>query len=538
MLKYLIAFGLFLVLATEGGGAILYNGSTVPYSTSTGWDSNGSSIKQVNVAPYSSPNHLRATLIMKNWWGAAAYVPKNWGIVDLSTSSALSLYAKANKPTDLIVQLYDQNKASSSRAVFKVGTSYQKYTIQLSSLTGVSLSKVQALVFAASQSGSTTFNVDIDNIETNSGTNPPPPTPPPSSSVRDKAKQIVQTLSGKSTLLMGSGGVDAKKNGYWPQIHYQYLCCGYGDKGWRGWNQPSGEYATMVINNALAIGAIPMFTYYQIAYEFEIKNYGILTSEDLHQYLLDIKMMFTRLGNYGGPAIVHLEPDFFGYLQQYAKAQNKTPESITAKIRYSDLPECQSLPETVRGMLECMIKLGRTHAPKTKIGFHASAWGDWYDSSTSTPEQIRQKGFSVGNFLRACGSDLTDFMTLEMTDRDAGFQEATSGCTSCYLDDTNRTKPNFTDHFTWVSSIAESTSKPILYWQMPFGVPSDTRGGYDYHYRDNRVRYFFSHTQEIANVGALGVVFGAGADKQTTPETDGGQFKRAMDAYLAKPQPL
>jgi hypothetical protein len=471
---------------------------------------------------------------MKNWWGAAAYVPKNWSPVDLSTSSMLILQAKADRSTEIFIQLYDLAKASSSRFTLKLGTSYQKFSIPLSSLSGVDLTKVTAIVFAVSQSGSTAFTVDIDNIETDSGGS----TPPPSSSVREKARQIVQTLSGKSSLLIGSGGVDAKKNGYWPQIHYQYLCCGYGDKGWAGWNKPLGEYATMVINNARNIGAIPMFSYYQIAYEFEIKNYGILTSQNLHQYLLDIKTMFLRLGSYGGPAIVHFEPDFFGYLQQYAQKQNKTPQQIAAKIRYSDLPECQSLPETVRGMLECMIKLGRTHAPKTKIGFHASAWGDWYDSATSTPDQIRQKGTSVGNFLRACGSDLTDYVTLEMTDRDAGFQEATLGCKNCYLDDTNKTKPNFEDHFIWVKSIADSTNKPILYWQMPFGVPSDTRGGYDYHYRDNRVRYFFSHTQNVVDVGAFGVVFGAGADKQTTPETDGGQFKRAMDAYLASPQPM
>jgi hypothetical protein len=185
-----------------------------------------------------------------------------------------------------------------------------------------------------------------------------------------------------------------------------------------------------------------------------------------------------------------------------------------------------------------MVTLGRKMAPKAKIGFHASGWGDWYDSSTATPDMIRQKAASVGNFLRACGSDATDFVTLETTDRDAGFLEATRGAKGAYWDETNATKPNFTDHFIWVKAVSQTTVKPILWWQMPFGVPSTIPGGTDGHYRDNRVRYFFSHTKDIVDAGGFGMVYGAGAEKQTMPETDGGQFKRALDNYLASPQPL
>lgn len=539
-MKYILACLLFALVmdADIALSAMIYDGGAAPFASASGWDSNGSTLSQKNVAPHSNPNHIRANLVMKNWWGAVAYVPKGWnGSLDISKASSISFWAKANKNSDLLIQLYD-GKQSSSRAVVKVTTGYQKFTLPVSNLSGIDQARVTAIVFAMSQSGSFTRVFDIDDIEMNSAVTPTPDTPPVTGDVRAKAIQLVRELSGGTTLMVGEGGVDATKNGLRPQIHYQYLCCGYGDKGWRGWNQPSGEYATMVINNARAVNAIPMFTYYQIAYEFEIKNYAILTAPELHQYLLDIKMMFTKLGAYGGPSIVHLEPDFFGYLQQYAVAQGKSPSQIPAKIRYSDLPECQNLPETVRGMLDCMVTLGRKMAPKAKIGFHASGWGDWYDSATATPDMIRQKAASVGNFLRACGSDATDFVTLETTDRDAGFLEATRGAKGAYWDDTNATKPNFTDHFIWVKAVSQTTVKPILWWQMPFGVPSTIPGGTDGHYRDNRVRYFFSHTKDIVDAGGFGMVYGAGAEKQTMPETDGGQFKRALDNYLASPQPL
>ena len=52
--------------------------------------------------------------------------------------------------------------------------------------------------------------------------------------------------------------------------------------------------------------------------------------------------------------------------------------------------------------------------------------------------------------------------------------------------------------------------------------------GYTGHYRDNRVRYFFSHPGEFAAAGGIGAVFGAGAVRQTDATTDGGQFKTAV----------
>ena len=79
---------------------------------------------------------------------------------------------------------------------------------------------------------------------------------------------------------------------------------------------------------------------------------------------------------------------------------------------------------------------------------------------------------------------------------------------------------------------------PIVWWQTPFGVPSSTPGGTAGHFRDNKVDYFLKHPAELVAVGGLGVVFGAGAENQTTPSTDGGQYQTLSKQYLAKPAPL
>ena len=77
-----------------------------------------------------------------------------------------------------------------------------------------------------------------------------------------------------------------------------------------------------------------------------------------------------------------------------------------------------------------------------------------------------------------------------------------------------------------------------MWWQIPFGVPSDTPGGTAGHYRDNRVHYIFGHIDEFVAAGGLGVAFGTGAGNQTYLTTDGDQFKSAVTGYFAAPVSL
>jgi hypothetical protein len=107
-----------------------------------------------------------------------------------------------------------------------------------------------------------------------------------------------------------------------------------------------------------------------------------------------------------------------------------------------------------------------------------------------------------------------------------------------YLDESNETSPNFADKLEFAKQVHDTTEKPIVWWQLPFGVPSDTPGGTEGKYRDNKVRYLFSHVQEFVDAGGVGAAFGAGAEGQTTPATDGGQFEKAVQAYYASPVPL
>ena len=73
-------------------------------------------------------------------------------------------------------------------------------------------------------------------------------------------------------------------------------------------------------------------------------------------------------------------------------------------------------------------------------------------------------------------------MVLETLDRDAGCFEAAidpncqRGGGPWYWDESNATSPNFREHLEWARAIHEGTGRPLLWWQMPFGVPSDVPG--------------------------------------------------------------
>jgi hypothetical protein len=168
------------------------------------------------------------------------------------------------------------------------------------------------------------------------------------------------------------------------------------------------------------------------------------------------------------------------------------------------------------------------YAPKALIGFHASPWAAGDPNATV-------------KFLNAVGADETDVIFADLLDRDAGCYEAGIDCTKrdgVYWDETNQTQPNFHDYLAWSKTISTGVAHPMIWWQIPFGVPSTTPGGTTSHYRDNRVHYLFSHVGEFVAAGGLGAVFGTGADKQTTIDTDGGQFKNAAAAYFKAPVAL
>jgi hypothetical protein len=343
---------------------------------------------------------------------------------------------------------------------------------------------------------------------------------------KSSAADLARKLGREPNFLIGMGN-DLPSDYVWENsgiyklgapldLHYIYLA-----KGWQDWNA-GGMFPQIIGNVDKGKGAIPMSSVYAMTGLGE-NNLTVLTDEAyMSDYWANAKLLVQRYAELNVPTLIHLEPDFWAFAQQKAAGD---PSTLPARLS----PDCGDLPGDVSGMARCWFKLAHAGGSQVMIGLHASEWG-------GSPDQ-------VGDFLKKLGAAESDVVFIDMLDRDAGcFEDAK--LPQCmrpgahYLDETNQTSPNYSERLAFAKTISTVTGKPIMWWQLPFGVPSDTPGGTPGHFRDNKVHYIFSHIQEFVDAGGIGAAFGTGAGDQTTPDTDDGQFKAAVQAYYQAPVPL
>jgi hypothetical protein len=344
------------------------------------------------------------------------------------------------------------------------------------------------------------------------------------------AAGLAMRLRGKSNFLIGIGNTDdsAYALNLPLDIHYEYIVGVAGEGGdWPSWNTDEhgdGAFVSVVAKGADDHGMTPMLTIYSMASRGD-GNLEVLTDAAfMTKYWDSAKLVMTRLALFGKPALMQLEPDFWGY------AVNQSPDGKgTVKVAGA-AADCAGMPDDFSGFTSCWTKLRDQYAPKVALGVHVSDFGGNVQTTLS--------------FFNGIGAKKVDFLTTDMLDRDAGCFEAhiDGNCQrdegGWYWDETNKTSPNFHDHLAFVKTVTTSLGLPMLWWQVPFGVPSDKPGGTPGHYRDNRVKYIFEHVPEFVAAGGVGAVFGTGAENQTDYKTDGGQFKDAVTKYFASPTAL
>jgi hypothetical protein len=346
------------------------------------------------------------------------------------------------------------------------------------------------------------------------------------------AARLAAKLKMPSRLLVGLGGQGTAdtvsiigSQALKIDIYERYL--GTGD--WTSWNSPPCDYVCVVANAAASIGALPMYTQYQMANDGDGNLAGLMDSAFMATYWSRVKLLFQDIAVFKKPALVNLEPDFWGYAER--QAPNSDPTKLGAIVNTN--PDCAALPNDVTGVAGCLIAMARKYAPNAYVGFPPSAWG-----GNSTADVVA--------FMNAVGAQAADFITEQTLDRDSGCFEATPQPTYCtragsswYWDESNQTHPNFQDNLTEAQAFHSGIGNlPIIWWQTPEGVPATSTGGADFHYRDNRMHYFLTHPQELTAVGGLAVVFSGGENHQTNISTDAGQFQSLNGSYMAAPAPL
>jgi hypothetical protein len=327
-------------------------------------------------------------------------------------------------------------------------------------------------------------------------------------------------LIGLGAQSSGEPSALANAQGIRTDIIEAYLV-GAGAGDWTTWNAPTGYYVQVVAHKAAAVGAVPMYTLYGMAQNGGFNLSGLGSQSFMNTYWANVRIMYQQIAITGNPALVNVEPDFWGVTQTQSAG---LPALIFAYVNSN--PDCADQPNTVVGIAGCVIEMGRKYAPLAYVGFPPS---DWAGTAAAVA------------YMNKVGAQHADFIVAQTLDRDAGCYEARPGnCINAnggwYWDETNQTHPNFQDHLNEVRAFHTGIGNlPIIWWQTPMGVPSSAPGGSAGHYRDNRVHYFLTHASQLTAVGGLAVVFGAGSNGQTDIATDGGQFAQLDAQYLTSP---
>ncbi len=402
---------------------------------------------------------------------------------------------------------------------------------------------------------------DPDAQSGGDGSNPPPdnwsPSPYDGSLGSCLGASLLSDL-GKTRLLVGASMADATAKAAPFDLRYTYISGGFFDGAapctscasgctaknvtcantgpgcawWGCWQydkDPPGAYARSFFSTAQTNAELPMITYYMILQASGVKEgapevtQAAADATFMAKYFADWRFLLQQVGN--SAVFLHIEPDFWGYAEQ----TGKDAHALTAAVATANATDCGSQENSIAGFGRCMISMVRKYAPNAKVGLHASAWSTNMDVSmnTSATFDVAAEAKKTAAFLVECGADISDFVGTEASDRDAGYYQSIGR--QSWWDATNATLPDFHQDFAWLTALAEAANKPLVDWQLPVGnmsLPDVTT-----QWKDNRVDYFFGHTQELAAAHIVAFAFGAGAGDQTTPETDNGNVIAKTKAY-------
>ena len=310
---------------------------------------------------------------------------------------------------------------------------------------------------------------------------------------------------------------------------YQYLAGGVDTgNGWATWNE-EGTFVSRYVAESQRAGVLPVLTYYMLLQsgsgggDEAQRDFANLRDERLMKaYYADLRLALRRVGD--ARAVVHVEPDLWGYMQQQG-AREDDAASVPAAVASSGDPELAGLPDTAAGFARAIVRLRDRYAPKVLLAWHLSTWST-NDSPTANDlpgARIDALAARAARFYRSLGASF-DLVFNDVADRDDGFRRVVLREQRVAH---HWGRGDVRRHLRFLRGVSRALDRPIVIWQIPLGnrrLPN-TRG----RYRDNRVDLLLGsrpNLRRARDAGVIGLLFGAGAEGCTTPATDGGHFYR------------
>jgi hypothetical protein len=361
------------------------------------------------------------------------------------------------------------------------------------------------------------------------------------------------------------GGAAALKRTAKVRFRYQYLAAGVNTgNGWATWN-PDGTFASMYAAESRRAGMTPVFSYYQLQQshpggngEADTITTNLQNTATMRALYDDLTLLFKRASEAGGPVVVHVEPDLWGYVERAATGDDAG--TVPARVAATGNPDLAGLPDTAAGFAQAVVRLRDRYAPNVVLGYHLSVWGTGTDIALQNPadRDVDALARRAAAFYASLGARFDATFT-EFDDRDAGFNQAVNGDNGASW----WKAADFSRDVRFTRGYHRATAQPVVKWQIPLGntlmrAQNNTWG----HYQDNRVQTLIGgRTTWLRRYRAAGVVaflFGGGAegttcacdatkDGKTNPkpingnrrrslsvDDDGGYFKSRAKAYARK----
>jgi hypothetical protein len=226
----------------------------------------------------------------------------------------------------------------------------------------------------------------------------------------------------------------------------------------------------------------------------------------LTRYMNDYRFFLQKIGT--SHDMIDIEPDFWGYVRSLGN-----PHQVAAQVAAANPTDCGSQENSAAGLSRCLIAMAHKYAPNTTVGMHLTCW-DWQSNTQGCAKDYA-----------SLGAQNADFLVADVSDRDAGWyaQPAHGGHDNFWTDQKAAASLGF------YKTMAESVGKPVVLWQIPVG--NMTQNNTLNHYKDDKVDWFFTHMNQVANAHIAALLFGAGQQEQTSIESDGGNLISKTIAY-------
>jgi hypothetical protein len=169
-------------------------------------------------------------------------------------------------------------------------------------------------------------------------------------------------------------------------------------------------------------------------------------------------------------AIVEIEPDLWGYMQQN---YGDDPTQVLVSVASSGFSGLSGFPNNAAGFAQALLALRNTYAPTVILAWHASMWGpnNGYDPTLSSPASYQTPqvtGGRVATFYKALNAPF-DMIFHDPSDADSAYKvimrgQAPSGNYGAWW-----TNSAFTSYLQYIGTVYQGTGLQSMLWQVPIG---------------------------------------------------------------------